>query len=82
MNIFLKYSFAEYQKNVLVVPVSCAIMTPLPLAVLYVVKLVLDRRKTKLASSNEKLQNPQTTTPNSSSRLNQSTEDGNFTRIT
>ena len=51
-------------------------MTPLPLAVLYLIKLVLDRRKKKLAGSNEKLQNhPQTvtsiTTSNSSSRLNQ-----------
>ncbi|OXU28173.1 hypothetical protein TSAR_001502 [Trichomalopsis sarcophagae] len=60
-----------------VVPVSCAIMTPLPLTILYIIKLVLDRRKTKLAASREKLQNPQTfvavPAANSSTRLNQTT---------
>ncbi|XP_043477277.1 ileal sodium/bile acid cotransporter [Leptopilina heterotoma] len=40
-----------------VAPVSCAIMTPLPLILLYIIKLILDRRKEKLAASMEKLQN-------------------------
>lgn len=40
-----------------VAPVSCAIMTPLPLILLYIIKIILDRRKEKLAASMEKLQN-------------------------
>ncbi|KAL7306882.1 hypothetical protein TKK_0001042 [Trichogramma kaykai] len=41
-----------------VIPVSCAIMTPLPLMVLYCVKLVIDKRKKKLMRSQEKVQDP------------------------
>ncbi|XP_043267401.1 ileal sodium/bile acid cotransporter [Venturia canescens] len=39
-----------------VIPVSCAIMTPIPLAVFWLIKLVYDRRKKKHAASMEKLQ--------------------------
>jgi hypothetical protein len=61
---------------ILVIPVSCAIMTPLPLVVLYIIKLVLERNKKKLATSKEELQNPLQTvssisTSISSSKLNQ-----------
>ncbi|XP_033219577.1 P3 protein isoform X2 [Belonocnema kinseyi] len=42
-----------------VAPVSCAIMTPVPLTIFYIIKLILDRRKKKLAASMEKLQNHQ-----------------------
>ncbi|XP_058789445.1 ileal sodium/bile acid cotransporter-like isoform X2 [Phymastichus coffea] len=45
-----------------VIPVSCAIMTPMPLAVLYIIKLVLDRRKSNIINSREKLQNHQAAT--------------------
>ncbi|XP_015605099.1 P3 protein [Cephus cinctus] len=43
-----------------VAPVACAIMTPIPLTILYIIKLIVDRRKKKLRASTEKLQdNPQ-----------------------
>jgi len=60
-----------------VVPVSCAIMTPLPLLVLYIIKIVLDRRKQKLATSHDKLQNPTqllNSSSYSSTRLSQTVE--------
>ncbi|XP_034949303.1 sodium/bile acid cotransporter [Chelonus insularis] len=38
-----------------VIPVSCAIMTPLPLAILWCLRILNKRRKTKKAGSSEKL---------------------------
>lgn len=46
-----------FSLSISVAPVSCAIMTPIPLIILYIIKLILDRRKEKLAASMEKLQN-------------------------
>ncbi|KAJ8675650.1 hypothetical protein QAD02_011436 [Eretmocerus hayati] len=61
-----------------VVPVSCAIMTPLPLLILYLIKLAFERRKLKRRSSNEKLQaspqDPANSTSLPSSRLNEEAE--------
>lgn len=42
--------------NFSVIPVACAIMTPIPLTILWVIKLVFDHRRKKLAASMEKLQ--------------------------
>lgn len=47
-----------------VAPVACAVMTPIPLTILYIFKLILDRRKKKLNASLDKLQK-QTILPSS-----------------
>ncbi|XP_068991916.1 kinase D-interacting substrate of 220 kDa B isoform X5 [Neodiprion pinetum] len=39
-----------------IAPVSVAIMTPIPLTILWIVKLIMDRRKKSIAASAEKLQ--------------------------
>ncbi|KAK0083650.1 hypothetical protein PV325_008452 [Microctonus aethiopoides] len=39
-----------------VIPVSCAVMTPIPLMILWLVKIIFDRRKNNSAASMEKLQ--------------------------
>ncbi|XP_011501231.1 PREDICTED: ileal sodium/bile acid cotransporter-like [Ceratosolen solmsi marchali] len=52
-----------------VIPVACAIMTPLPLIFLYIIKLMLDQKKQKLATSKEELQNPLHTVPSISTTV-------------
>lgn len=47
--VVLKLNFILFT----VIPVSIAIMTPLPLVVLYVIKLCVDRRKKNKAFSKE-----------------------------
>ncbi|XP_011303911.1 P3 protein [Fopius arisanus] len=48
-----------------VIPVACSMMTPLPLGILWLIKLVVNRRKKKYVPSMEKLQSdvPLATTP-------------------
>ncbi|XP_063975461.1 P3 protein isoform X2 [Diachasmimorpha longicaudata] len=50
-----------------VLPVACSMMTPLPLGILWLIKLVVDRRKKKYVPSMEKAQSevPLATTPSS-----------------
>lgn len=38
------------------IPVSCAIMTPIPLMILWLIKVISDRRKNKDEKLSEKLQ--------------------------